>query len=90
MRNIDHLSNLKLDQSDIDLSTKLRNLGVVFDENLSLKNQITTVKKKAIGGLLNMAKILKFIDIESKLKHVHGFILTQTGFFQIHVYTVSK
>ena len=35
--NIDLPSNLKLDQTDINLSTKLKNLGVVFDENLTLK-----------------------------------------------------
>ena len=31
MRNIDLPSISKLDQTDINLSTKLRNLGVVFD-----------------------------------------------------------
>ena len=32
MRNINLPSNLKLDQSDINMSTKLRNLGVFFME----------------------------------------------------------
>ena len=36
LRNIDLPSNLKLDQTDINLSTKLKNLGVVLDENLNL------------------------------------------------------
>ena len=41
MRNIDLPSNLKLDQTDINLSTKLRNLGAGFEENLTLKYQVT-------------------------------------------------
>ena len=74
LRNIDFPSILKLDQTDINLSSKLKNLGVVFDENLTLKYQVAAVKKKAIGGLINIAKISKFIDRESKLKLVHSLI----------------
>ena len=72
MRNTDFPSILKLDLSDINLSTKLKNLGVVFDEILTLKYQVAAVKKKAIGGLINIAKISKFI--------VHDLILTQIDF----------
>ena len=36
MKNIDLPSNLKLILTDINLSTKLKNLGLVFDENLTL------------------------------------------------------
>ena len=67
MRNIDLPSSLKLYQTDINLSTKLRDLGGVFDENLTLKYQVAAVKKVS-GGLINIAKISKFIDRESKLK----------------------
>ena len=56
LRNIDLPSNLKLDQTDINLSTKLRNLGAVFDESLTLKYQVDAVKKKATGGHINIAK----------------------------------
>ena len=77
MRNIDLPSNLKLHQTDINLLTKLRNLGVVFDENLTLKHQVGAVKKKAIAGFINIAKISKIIDRESKLKLVLCLIVTQ-------------
>ena len=56
-RNIDLPSNSKLDQTDINLSTKQRNLGVVFVERLILKYRVAAVKKKAIRGLINIAKI---------------------------------
>ena len=62
MRNIDLPSNLKLVQTNTNLSKKLRNLGVVFYEILTLKYQVAAVKKKAIGSLTNIAKISKFID----------------------------
>ena len=39
-------SILKLHQTDINLSTKLRDLGAVFDEILTLKYQVSAVKKE--------------------------------------------
>ena len=48
MKNTDLPLNLKLDQSDINFSTKMRNLDVVFDEILILKYQVAAhaVKKE--------------------------------------------
>ena len=36
IRSLDVLSYLKIDESDFDFSTKIRNLGVVLGENLTL------------------------------------------------------
>ena len=38
IKNLDFPLNLTLDESDIEVSTKNRNLGVVFVESLILKN----------------------------------------------------
>ena len=56
IRNVDLSSNFILDQFDIHLSAKLRNVGIVLDENLNLKYQNAAVGKKAIGGLINLGK----------------------------------
>ena len=80
-RNIDLPLNLKLDRTDINLSTKLKNPGILLDENSTLKNQIAAVKNKRIGGFINFSKISKFIDRESKLKLVNALILTQIDFY---------
>ena len=78
--NIDLPLNLKLEQTDTNLSKKLRNLCVVFDENLILKYQVAAVKKRAIRGLTNIEKRSKFIDRKSKPKLVHGLIMTHIDF----------
>ena len=51
-----------------------------FYESLTLKYQVAALKKKASAGLINIAKISKFIDRESKIKLVHSLILTQIDF----------
>ena len=52
------------DQTDINLSTKLRSLGVVIDDNLTLKYQFAAIKK-SIRGPINVAKISRRLSTES-------------------------
>ena len=42
--------------------------------------QVAAVKKKAVGGLINIAEMSKFIDRGSKLELEHVLILTQKDF----------
>ena len=51
MRNIDLPSNLKLEQADINLSMKLRNLGAVFDEYLTLNYEVAALKRRLLDVL---------------------------------------
>ena len=90
MRNIDLPSSLKLYRTVKNFSTKLINLGVVFDVKLTLKDLVAALKKKAIRGLINIAKRSKFIDSESKLKLVHGLILTQMDFCNVLLNVLPK
>ena len=48
-----------------NLSMKLRNLGLVFDQNLTRKYKVAAEKEKATAGLINIAKKLKFINKET-------------------------
>ena len=64
---------------------------MLLKKNLTLKYQVAAVKKKAIGGLINIEKISKFIHRESKLKQlVHGFILTQIDFCNALLYGLAN
>ena len=80
------LENLNFDpdiifcDSSVQFSSTVRNLGVIFDENLSMKQQANNVKRKVIGGLVNISKIAKFINKESRIKLVHGLVLSQLDY----------
>ena len=81
-----HLSNLELSNSlsflnsNVSFSNKLRNLGVIFDPNLTMKNQINHTKRKAIANLKNIATISEFIDHNSRIKLIHGLVLSHLDF----------
>ena len=62
------------------VSSSVRNLGVIFDENLLMKKQIDNVKSKAIAGLINIGKISTYINKNIRMKLVHGLGLSQLDF----------
>ena len=76
-KNIDLPSSLKLEQSDLKLSKKMRNLGVDLHKIFTLKYQTAAVEKKIFVGLINIPNISKLIDRESRLKLMYCLVQTQ-------------
>ena len=58
----------------------MRNLGFTFDKGLNMRAQISKVKQKAIGNLVNIARIVKYLDRGSRLKLVYGLVLSHIDF----------
>ena len=52
------------------------NLGVVFDSQFILIEQIYIVKRKVIVSLIKFSCISIFIDKDSKIKLVHGLVFS--------------
>ena len=66
--------------STIKLSEKLRNLGFVFDQTLTLSNNVNITKQKAISGLINIAHISSLIDKKHRIQLVHSLVFSQIDF----------
>ena len=66
--------------STVTLSEKERNLGFIFDPNLSLANQISKVKQKAINGLVNISHISSLIDKNHRIQLVHSLVFSHIDF----------
>ena len=66
--------------SKLTLASQVKNLGVLFDQDLSMEPQIRSIKGKAIGHLTNISYIAKFIDRSSRLKLVYGLVLSRIDF----------
>ena len=45
---------------DIKFSEKVRSLGVLFDETLSMKHHLRLLKSKLINNIINIARISKY------------------------------
>ena len=72
---------VKLDNlSKIDFVDKIKDLGIIFDQHLTMETQILNVRAKAIGNLINISRISKYIDKDSRLKLVYGLVLSRVDF----------
>lgn len=63
-----------------EFKSTIKSLGVTIDKGLSLKPQIKNVKRKAIGNLINISRISKFLDEGSRLKLIHGLVFSHIDF----------
>ena len=74
LRNFNEISSLRFLNSDISLSRKIRNLGVLIDSRLTLDDQIMSIKKKAISNLRSISHIRRYIDKDTCIKLVHNLV----------------
>ena len=64
-RNVD-IHSVMLGNVPVQFSNRVRSLGFVFDNQLNLDEQINNVKRKVILNLINISRIAKSIDKDSK------------------------
>ena len=68
IRDLGVFSNFKLNESVKSLPTKIRNLGIVLDESLILKNQITTETPLIIRPRISKERVTpKIIELNDLL-----------------------
>ncbi len=74
---MDH--NLQLDGFPVP-SSKVKNLGVVLDRNLSFENHISHVTKTAFFHLRNIAKLWNMLSVSDAEKLVHAFMTSRLDY----------
>lgn len=76
-RSLSTLPGIAVGDKIIAPKPEARNLGVLFDHNLSLKGQITNCCKVSFMALSNIAKIRRYLDQDQAEKLVHAFVTTR-------------
>ena len=74
------IHSVMLSNIPVQLSNSVQNLGIVFDSQLDLDEQINIVKRKVIVNLIYISRIAKFIEKDSKIKLVHGLVFSIIDF----------
>jgi len=77
--NLDSFS-LNLDASSAATSSAVKNLGVVFDQNLSFNTHIKNISRVAFFHLRNIAKLRKMMSLHDAEKFVHAFITSRLDY----------
>ena len=72
--------SLKVGRNTIKRSLSCRNLGVIFDSKLNMKNHISNVRKTSFFHLHNISAIRKFITTDCCEKLVHSFVTSKLDY----------
>ena len=65
---------------DISISTKVRNLGVIMDSNLTMAYHISNLRKLCYLELRKISYIRKYITIEATNKLICSFVLSRLDY----------
>ena len=83
-------SPIKISGFDISPSKSARNIGVIFDESVSLDLHITSVCKSCFYHIHNIWKIRKFLSLKSCEILVHSFVSSKLDFCNSLLYGLSE
>ena len=74
----------------VSKSSKARNLGVIFDENLNFNSQVNIMCKKSYFHLCNLSAIRKYLDQQSAKKAVQAFVTSTLDYGNSLLYGLPK
>ena len=80
MSNDDETLSLKIDTFEIFNSKSKKLLGIVIDNNLSFKEHVTGLCKKASQKLHALARVTGYMDLEKRRIIMKAFIISQFGY----------
>lgn len=69
-----------LDGITLSSSTTVRNLGVIFDQDLSFNSHIKLISRTAFFHLRNIAKIRHILSLKDAEKLVHAFVTSRLDY----------
>ena len=73
-------NSITVGNSTITSVSSARNLGVIFDENMSMKSHISSVCKKGFYQICRLKQIRKYFNKETTERLVHSFITSHIDY----------
>jgi hypothetical protein len=75
-----NISEFKVDSTVVTPASAARNIGVMFDETMSMKPQINSICKSATYHLRNIGAVRKFLSEESCKKLIHALVSSRLDY----------
>ena len=83
-------ASLKIGSEVILSSHSARNVGVIFDNTMTMMPHINSTCKSAFYHLRNIARIRKFISLKTTETLVHAFVNSKLGYCNSLAYGLPK
>ena len=74
------LDSIQVGECTVSPVQKVRNLGVIFDENLSMKDHISNVCKKGFYQLYRLRQVRKYFNRNTFEGLVHAFVTSHIDY----------
>ena len=74
----------------IELSDKVRNLGVILDKELSLKQRVNDICKKAILAIRSISRMRKYLSHDNLKCIVNAFVILRLDYCNSTLYGLPK
>uniref|UniRef100_A0A9J8CVH8 Reverse transcriptase domain-containing protein n=1 Tax=Cyprinus carpio carpio TaxID=630221 RepID=A0A9J8CVH8_CYPCA len=71
---------LRLDGCSVNSSSSVRNLGVLFDSNLSLERHVSSICKTAFFHLKNISKLRPMLSMSNAEMLIHAFMTSRLDY----------
>ncbi len=78
IKNLEHC--LTLDGCSLDSSSSVRNIGVLFDSNLSFDSHISSICKTAFFHLKNISKLRPILSMSNAEMLIHAFMTSRLDY----------
>jgi hypothetical protein len=72
-----NIQNLHIGNADIPVSDKVRNLGAIFDTEMTFKDHISHISKSSSFQLRNIGHIRKYLNNDATEQLVHAFVTSR-------------
>ena len=82
-RNLLNLSNfqtLYINNTEVEITKTVRNLGFIFDQQLTLRDQVQSVVKSGNYHLRNIAFIKRYLDEKTLKTLVNNYVVTRLDY----------
>ena len=84
------LKNLVIASDTVDCSTTAKNIGVIFNNSLSMLPHVTAVCKSSFFHLRNIFKIRKFLSYDTCKTLIHAFVTARIDYCNSLLYGQPK
>jgi hypothetical protein len=86
------LSDLAISVGNVNIKpvTKVRNLGVIFDNNMSMENHVNNICKTSYFYIRLLGKLRKFLDKETGAMIMHAFVTSRLDYCNSLLYGISS
>ena len=89
LRRLD-IANLRVLENEFEVTSPIKNLGIVFDCSLSFNEQINRVVKTAGYHLRNIAFLKKYLDDKTVKMLIHNYVISRLDYCNVLYYALPN